>query len=159
MYVCMYGCVSVCMYVCMDGWMDGCLSVCLYVCMSICMYVCLYVCMSVCLCLSVCMYVCLSVCVYVCMYVCMYVLCTGKQSFEEIVEMSRKGDVKNVDLLVPGLYGIYGTYIRIYLHGCVCLSCVCAGVRHIQHSIRINMYVHACASCAYMSDIRGTVYV
>ena len=45
----------------------------------------------------------------------------GKQSFEEIVEMSRKGDVKNVDLLV---LGICGTWIRIYLHVCVYILCM-----------------------------------
>ena len=32
-------------------------------------------------------------------------LLTGQRDFENIIEMSRKGDVQNVDLLVSDIYG------------------------------------------------------
>ena len=95
----------------------------------------------------------MCVCVYVCVYICTYMMCTGKQSFEEIVEMSRKGDVKNVDLLV---LGICGTWIRIYMHVWLCVSCVCMGVRHIRH---LYTHIHVCTfMCVYRCPTCTALY-
>ena len=99
----------------------------------------------------------MCVCVYVCMYVCMYMMCTGKQSFEEIVEMSRKGDVKNVDLLV---LGICGTCMRIYLHVCVYILCMYGCPTYTASVYAYTcLYIYVHLVRIEVSDMYGTIYV